>query len=112
MTIYLALGGVVLALGAWGWFATKAAIKARKNAKQAEANLATSQANVRRANAALATMKDNMEKLKNEKSRIGKSDLDGLIAIAGELSDESAGSGEGDAPAHGENVLSGRIVQS
>jgi Flp pilus assembly protein TadB len=63
------------------WIAKEKAKKERIRAEKAELAYNASQANIKRANATLQTMADNMERLKDEKSRIAKADLDELIGI-------------------------------
>lgn len=87
--------------------------KERIRADKAELTLNATQADVIRKNAALVTIADNAEKLKNEKSRISKSDLDGLIAHARELQDMPGDPGSADTGGDSDpdsDVISGRIV--
>ena len=96
------------------WYIKKGQAKAeRLRADKLELTLNATQADIRRKNAALVTIADNAEKLKDEKVHIAKSDLDGLIDIAHELSDDPAAGGSTDTgrDSHtGENVISGQIV--
>ena len=87
--------------------------KERQRADKAELTLNATQADIIRKNAALATIANNAEKLKNEKSRIAKSDLDGLIAHARELSDDSGDPGSPDTGGDsntGKDTISGSLI--
>ena len=84
----------------------------RIRADEAELKLTATQADIVRKNAALAALADNMKRMKDEKARISKLDLDGLIAHAVELSDVpgDSGPGEGGNTDTGKDVISGRII--
>ncbi len=96
------------------WWIKKGQAKSERiRADKAELTLNATQADIARKNAALVTIADNAEKLKDEKTRISKSDLDGLIAHARELSNVSGDTGSADSGGDSDtvpNVLSGRIV--
>lgn len=107
VAVSLAAAGVVLFL----------LLRAKKKETQdLKSSMKSIEADVARKNAALVQIADNAEKLKNEKKRIAKSDLDGLIDIARELPNlvsenvSVSGVSSGDSSER-EAILSGRIVR-
>jgi hypothetical protein len=99
------------------WYFTRVRAKAeRERADRVELTLNATRADIARKNAALVTIADNMEKMKDEKTRISKSDLDGLILHARELSDVvpeeygTGGSGGGGNSGTGKDVISGALI--